>query len=230
MVQCCLNGPHTSGVPITPAELAASAAEAVAAGATDLHLHPKGPDGRDSLAPGTVAAALSAVREAVDVPVGVTTGAWAQPDPAARLALIEEWDVLPDHASVNWHESGAEAVAAALDAHGIGIEAGVWTVAAAEAFRRRDPALRVLRILVEVTDVGAAHDVLAALGVSPGATVLLHGEDAGTWPVLRLAGRLGLPTRIGLEDTRLLPDGSPAASNAELVRAALRLGPRAGDD
>ncbi|CAM5637057.1 hypothetical protein SGLAM104S_03627 [Streptomyces glaucescens] len=37
--------------------------------------------------------------------------------------------------------------------------------------------------------------------------MLLHGEDAGAWPVLRLAGLLGLATRIGLEDTLALPDG-----------------------
>jgi uncharacterized protein (DUF849 family) len=39
--------------------------------------------------------------------------------------------------------------------------------------------------------------------------------------VLRLAGRLGLPTRIGLEDTLLLPDGERALSNAQLVAEGL---------
>jgi uncharacterized protein (DUF849 family) len=51
--------------------------------------------------------------------------------------------------------------------------------------------------------------------------VLLHGEDGGAWPVLRLAVARGLPTRIGLEDTLTGPDGAPAAGNAALVRAAL---------
>jgi hypothetical protein len=63
---------------------------------------------------------------------------------------------------------------------------------------------------------------LADLGTSShGRPVLLHGEDGGAWPVLRLAGRLGLATRIGAEDTLFLPNGERAASNAELVRAGL---------
>jgi uncharacterized protein (DUF849 family) len=40
------------------------------------------------------------------------------------------------------------------------------------------------------------------------------------WPVFAEAVRRGLAGRIGLEDTLVLPDGSPAAGNADLVRAA----------
>jgi uncharacterized protein (DUF849 family) len=50
---------------------------------------------------------------------------------------------------------------------------------------------------------------------------LLHGEQAACWPLVRQAGRLGLPTRIGLEDTTAGPDGQPVSGNAELVRLAL---------
>ncbi|MYR63591.1 hypothetical protein GTY54_47810, partial [Streptomyces sp. SID625] len=88
---------------------------------------------------------------------------------------------------------------------------------------------RVLRVLAEVTDPAAAsaeasaRALLAAVGDAHGRPVLLHGEEAGTWPVLTLAARLGLPTRIGLEDTLHLPDGEPAASNAQLAADALRL-------
>jgi uncharacterized protein (DUF849 family) len=35
------------------------------------------------------------------------------------------------------------------------------------------------------------------------------------------AGRLGLPTRIGLEDTTVGPAGEPVTDNADLVRRAL---------
>ncbi|WP_345049027.1 3-keto-5-aminohexanoate cleavage protein, partial [Streptomyces rameus] len=59
------------------------------------------------------------------------------------------------------------------------------------------------------------------LGTAHGRPVLLHGQEGGTWPVLRLAGRLGLATRIGLEDTLLLPDNRRARSNARLVAEAL---------
>jgi uncharacterized protein (DUF849 family) len=39
---------------------------------------------------------------------------------------------------------------------------------------------------------------------------------------------LGLPTRIGLEDTLVLPDGAPAPENAALVRVASALWTEAG--
>ncbi|GAA2335150.1 3-keto-5-aminohexanoate cleavage protein [Streptomyces caniferus] len=232
MLQVCLNGPRTAAdsaaVPMSPAALAEAARQAVAAGAEEVHVHPKTPCGRDSLAPRVVAAALEAVRAAVDVPVGVTTGAWAEPDPARRAERIGSWPVLPDHASVNWHEPGAERVAAALLERGIGVEAGLWSgTDGVESFARSPLAARVLRVLAEVTDTDAgtapatARALLTAVaGAAPGRPVLLHGQDGGAWPVLRLAGALGLATRIGIEDTLLLPDGRPAASNAQLVAAA----------
>jgi uncharacterized protein (DUF849 family) len=230
MVQVCLNGPRGaadgSAVPLTPSAMAESAAEAVAAGATDIHVHPKTPCGQDSLSPRVVAETLEAIRARVSVPVGVTTGAWAEPDPAARLARVRAWTVLPDHASVNWHEPGAESMAAALLDLGVGVEAGIWSgTDAAERFAVSPLGPKVLRVLAEVMDTEApeasARALLAALGPAHGRPVLLHGEDGGAWPVLRLAGRLGLATRVGLEDTLLLPDGRPALSNAQLITGAL---------
>jgi len=162
------------------------------------------------------------------VPVGVTTGAWTEPDPVRRAALVRAWTVLPDHASVNWHEDGAAEVAHALLSRGIGVEAGVFSgTAAAERFRASTLAPRVLRVLAEVTDTdpatatGTAAALLAALGPGP---VLLHGEDGGAWPVLAHARELGLDTRIGLEDVLTLPDGTAPAGNADLVLAARRGG------
>ncbi|MEV7079296.1 3-keto-5-aminohexanoate cleavage protein [Streptomyces sp. NPDC093516] len=232
MVQVCLNGPRTAAdsaaVPLTPEAMAASAASAVAAGATDVHVHPKTPCGRDTLSPRVLAETLTLMRSRVPAPVGVTTGAWAEPDPAARLDRIRGWTVLPDHASVNWHEPGAEEVAAALLDLGVGVEAGIWSgTDGARRFASSPLAPRVLRVLAEVTDtdpstaVASARGLLSELGSAHGRPVLLHGEDGGAWPVLRLAGRLGLATRVGLEDVLLLPDGRRAGSNAELVAAGL---------
>ncbi|MFF1720099.1 3-keto-5-aminohexanoate cleavage protein [Streptomyces sviceus] len=230
MVQVCLNGPRGAAdgtaVPLTPSAMAESAAEAVAAGATDIHVHPKTPCGRDSLSPRVVAETLDAIRARVSVPVGVTTGAWAEPDPAARVARVRSWTVLPDHASVNWHEPGAESLAAALIDRGVGVEAGIWSgTDAAERFAVSALGPKVLRVLAEVTDTetaeASARALLTELGAAHGRPVLLHGEDGGAWPVLRLAGRLGLATRIGLEDTLVLPDGQQAVSNAQLVAEGL---------
>ena len=221
-MQVCLNGNRTRAdhpaLPIAPAELAEAAAQAVAAGASDVHLHPKTTAGADTLSPDVVAAAVSAVRAAAPgVPVGVTTGAWTGAD---RVADILMWTVLPDHASVNWHEPGADEVASALLSRGVAVHAGIFSgTGAASLLRESSLVDRVSLILAEVMpnapDVSALLESLAGLG-----PVLLHGEDELAWPVLRRAQALGLRTRIGFEDTLTMPDGSDAPDNAALVRAA----------
>ncbi|GAA3490363.1 3-keto-5-aminohexanoate cleavage protein [Streptomyces cremeus] len=240
LIQVCVNGQRGPGdgaaVPVSPDAMARSAAAAVAAGACEVHVHPKTPCGDDTLSPRFLASTLTAIRDAVDVPVGVTTGAWTEPEPRRRVERIASWTVLPDHASVNWHEPGAEEVAEALLARGVAVESGLWSgTDGVDRFLDSPLAKRSLRVLVEVTDPDpltaedSALQFLADLsrrgavgdrGEVRGAPMLLHGEDGGAWPVLALARRLGLATRIGLEDTLLLPDGRHAESNAQLVSAA----------
>jgi uncharacterized protein (DUF849 family) len=65
---------------------------------------------------------------------------------------------------------------------------------------------------------GAICAVLDAHGIR--APRLLHGEGRPVWGVLDAALARGDDIRIGFEDTLVLPDGRPAASNAELVAAA----------
>ncbi|MGY1845938.1 3-keto-5-aminohexanoate cleavage protein [Blastococcus sp. SYSU DS1021] len=230
LLQACLNGSRRPGehpaLPVTPAAVARDAALVVASGAGAVHVHPKDDAGADSLRPGDVAAVVDAVRAAAPgIPVGVTTGAWAAPDPADWIAAIRGWAVVPDFASLNWHEDGADGVAAALLDRGIGVEAGLWHLAGAAAWAASPHRDRCLRVLLELPDgldeagTGtAAGRLLTAVGDR--APVLLHGEGSSAWPALRLAARRGLDTRIGLEDVLELPDGSPAPGNAELIRAA----------
>lgn len=238
-LKACLNGgrgrDEHPAVPVSPAELARSAAGAVAAGAEAVHLHPRGSGGRESLLAGDIGAAVVAVREACPgVPVGVSTGLWITGgDPEARRVAVAEWATLPgsarpDFASVNLSEAGSAALAGVLEAAGIGAEAGVWSVADATALIRAGPLDRWLRILVEIMRVpareavGAAGEVLRALddlGVT--APRLLHGQGDACWPLVAHAGKLGLPTRIGLEDTTAGPDGAPVTGNAELTALAL---------
>jgi uncharacterized protein (DUF849 family) len=262
VLKVCLNGGRSRrehpAVPVTAAELAADAVRCVAAGADAVHLHPRDHDEAETLDAAFVAEAVAAVRAACPgTPVGVSTGAWIVPDPAARVAAIRGWVTLPDFASVNAHESGAEEVATALHERGVAVEAGLWTTEAVTAYRRwRVPAHRILLECLRpdpASAVARAEELLAALsapsagndpggergpgagtdagaGSGPGPVaippVLLHAEGPGTWQVLRRAVRLGLHTRIGLEDTTELPDGSPAADNAALVAAAAALGAR----
>lgn len=233
MLQACLNGARTPRehhhLPVRPERLATAAADSRAAGATEIHLHPKTPDGADSLDPHLLASTLRAVRAAVPgTPIGVTTGPWVLPGVDERLAAIRAWNILPDHASVNWHETGADRIAELLHERGVGVEAGIFSgTDAAERFERSPMRAHARRVLAEVTDPTArgapitADALLRELGATP-APVLLHGESAGAWPVLKLAVQRGLDTRIGLEDTLQLPDGTIASDNAELVAAAER--------
>jgi uncharacterized protein (DUF849 family) len=75
-----------------------------------------------------------------------------------------------------------------------------------------------------VATAAAAAAELARLGIS--ARQVRHGYDLPTWDVLRAAIEDGQDIRIGLEDTTVLPDGSPASGNADLVAAAARLVPQ----
>jgi uncharacterized protein (DUF849 family) len=239
-IKACLNGGRETGdhpaVPVTPAQLAAAAAGAVAAGAQALHLHPRGPGGSESLDAGDVGAAVAAARSA-GVPVGVSTGLWmTRGDPARRRLLVHGWADLapherPDFASVNVREPGFAGLVAVLADAGIAAEAGVWSVDDAE----RLPDVDLERVLIEVVVAPAAEaagtaDAIAARLDSRGITTprLLHGEGDACWPLVAHAGRLGLPTRIGLEDTLVNPDGTPATDNADLVRRALELWTAAG--
>jgi uncharacterized protein (DUF849 family) len=225
-VKACLNGGRP--FPATPAELAVAAAGAVAAGAEALHLHPRDAAGRESLAGPDIAAAVTAVRAACPgVPVGVSTGLWMTGGDAGRRAdLVRGWTVRPDFASVNAGEAGFGELAGLLTTAGIGVEAGVWRPAEVDAVL----GLRLERVLIEIIDapadraVAAADAILARLDAAGyRGDRLLHGEDAACWPLVAHAGRLGLPTRIGFEDTLVRPDGTPATDNAELVRHALEI-------
>jgi uncharacterized protein (DUF849 family) len=233
MLQACLNGKRSReehpAVPLTASELGADARRAVDAGAEELHVHPRAPGGRDTVEPEAVAATVRAIRASCPgVPLGLTTGLWTTDgDAERRHAWVEAWRELPDYASVNLAESGCPELCALLAGRGVGIEAGVWTLADAHALI--ESGLDPLRVLVETSDGGADDPVAAAAeidellvraGVS--APQLHHGANADAWEVLEAALARGRDVRIGLEDTTVMPDGSAARDNAQLVAEAAR--------
>ena len=228
-IKACLNGGCTKAqhpaVPVTPAELAADAAAVVRAGAEAVHIHPRGSDGTESVLPDDVGVAVAAVRHACPgIAIGVSTGLWITGDRAARQAAVARWRDLPaarrpDFASVNLSEPGTVALLDALDAAGISAEAGVWSIADALTVSRIRPVRGWLRVLVEIIGVAAvdataqADRIMCQLGIAGVSSPwLLHGEGQACWPLIRHAGCLGLPTRIGLEDTTAGPDGPPSAA------------------
>ena len=234
LLQATLNGTLAKAdhgaVPVTLRELTADASQCVPAGARAFHVHPRDDSGAESLQARVVDQVVLAVREPHGMPVGVTTGEWIEPDLQRRLRLIREW-TQPDYASVNLSEPGAVEVMQALLTTRVGIEAGVWTVEDAELLVGCGLSGRVTRVMIEPTEVskldavplvGAIHDVLDRADVR--APRLQHGDGEATWILIEDAVRRGIDTRVGFEDTLLLPDGKPAASNADLVRAAFELG------
>jgi uncharacterized protein (DUF849 family) len=177
------------------------------------------------MAPTAVARTVTAIRaSAPGLPVGVTTGAWLVENPRDRVRLIEQWDVLPDFASVNWHEDGAEDVSAALLDRGIGLEVGLWTLSAARTWASSPLRSECLRVLIELpssASTALAEELLDIVGDE--FAVLVHGENESCWPAVEFALAHGYGIRIGLEDTLEQPDGSPAPDNPGLVRAVLAL-------
>lgn len=233
-MQAALNGPFTKAdhpaLPVTLAELAADAAACAQVGAASFHVHPRDGDGKERLDSSIVDGVAAAVRDGHDHPVGVSTGAWIEPDIERRVRLVSDWTE-PDCASVNLSEDGAFEVMQALVRAGVGIEAGVWSVADAEALVRSGLANQTTRVLVEPVDVGrrdavaavdAIHRVLDEHDVA--VPRLQHGDGEAVWILLEDAVARGIDTRIGFEDTLLLPDGTEAESNAALVQAARDLG------
>ncbi|MFG1933754.1 3-keto-5-aminohexanoate cleavage protein [Mycobacterium sp. NPDC048908] len=231
-VKACVNGARTPdahpNLPVTPEQLATEALAAHGAGAKAVHMHPKNADGVDSLHPEHVDAAVAAVRHAAPgLPLAVTTGYWALPDAEARLRAVDGWTVLPDFASVNWHEPGSEDLARLLLSKGLGVEVGIFDADAAESWAASEIAKHCMRVMVELQgdgDLSTADELLSQVAAagSP-APVLLHGMDESCWRLLEHAGRCGVQTRIGMEDTLRLPDGSIAPGNAALVSAAVQL-------
>jgi uncharacterized protein (DUF849 family) len=232
LLQACLNGSRDEDehplLPLSPEALAADARAVVEAGAVALHVHPRR-EGAESLDAEVCAAALTAIRSVCPgVTAGVTTGAWIEPDLQRRLSLIEQWTVLPDHASVNFSEDGAEEVCRLLLDRGIGVEAGLASVEDAQRLIDSGLARWCVRVLVEVEGINSPSAVAAAMAIEEvlaradvATRRLYHGTGIETWAVLDAALAGGHDVRIGLEDTLLLPDGRPARDNAELVAEAV---------
>ncbi|CAL9522680.1 hypothetical protein SUDANB121_03887 [Nocardiopsis dassonvillei] len=234
-IVACLNGDRRPGahpaLPVSVDQLLADAHAAVAAGATDLHIHPRDRSGAESLEPQVVGPLMERLRaEGPGVPVSITTALSAESDPWRRYDLVQRWasSALPDSVTVNLHEAGSVDLVHLLEDRRVAVEAGLWTVDAARILvATRVP---VAAVLVEPTQVavedarrnaGAILSLLDRAGTD--APRLLHGADATAWPMLEDALDAGTDIRIGLEDTLRMPDGTEARDNAALVAHAVGL-------
>lgn len=233
LIKACLNGAREREehptLPLTPKEIIHDATLVVAAGARALHIHPRNSEGKQSLADQDQAATLLAIRRRCPgIPVGISTALWIEADEKVRLQRVREWTVLPDFASVNFDEPGTIELCQILQERGIGVEAGLSSVAEVQALLRSGLAQSCLRVLIEPVEeeissaLATAEEIIRALDKAHIQVArLLHGFGVAAWPLFEATLRYGYDARIGLEDTLRLPDGRMAQGNAELVALAV---------
>jgi uncharacterized protein (DUF849 family) len=232
LLQAALNGDREHpALPRTPDELAVEARAAVSAGARVLHLHPYDGAGRQSLEAAACSAALRAVRAVCPgIPISLSTSAAIERDLQRRYTQIAGWTELPELVTANQGEPGIVELCELLIGRGVGIEAGLLSLADAETFAESRIAPRCVRALIEPLDPEPADAVAHAEAMErtltdAGITLeqVHHGDGIASWAVNRRAVERGHGIRTGLEDTAVLPDGRIASGNGELVAAAAAL-------
>jgi uncharacterized protein (DUF849 family) len=233
-LQAALNGDRIHpAAPRCALAIAHAARAAVDAGAQSVHVHAFDEAGRETLAGAACARVLRAIRSRCpQIPISLTTSASIVPNPRERFRIVEAWEELPDLVTANQGEPEIVELCELLLARGVDIEAGLLSMDDAHAFVRSGLADRCRRVLVEPLDadpdVAVQHaarmeDVLRSTGIT--LEQVHHGYGIACWAVNERGLNRGHGIRTGLEDVTLLPDGTPARDNAELVTAAARLIP-----
>lgn len=231
-LQAALNGDSVHpAAPRTPAAIAEAARAAVEAGAQSVHVHAFDDAGRETLDDTACASVLHAIRaRCPGTPISLTTSAAIVADPDERYRIVEKWREMPDLVTANQGEPGIPELCELLLSRGVGIEAGLLSSNDARAFVRSGLAGRCRRVLIEPLDADADVAVhhaaeMEEIVLSAGITLeqVHHGYGPACWAVNRRALERGHGIRTGLEDITLLPDGTPARNNADLVAAAARL-------
>lgn len=231
---------HHPALPITPEEIARTAAACRDAGAAMIHLHVRDRDGRHSLDADAYRAAIAAVHAAVgrDLVVQVTSEAVGVYAPEQQMRMVRE--LRPEAVSLAVREIVPDRAAEPAAADFL-----AWLAAE-----------RILPqyILYSAEDL-ARFDELVARGVVPGERLLVlfvlgrytrdqtsHPRDLmpflnansrdHLWSVCAFGPRetacavaaaaLGGHARVGFENNLHLPDGGLAPDNAALVAAVVR--------
>jgi len=231
-LQVALNGDRIhSAAPRTPTSIAEAARAVVRAGAHSVHVHAFDDAGRETLDGTACAEVLACIRRfCPDTPVSLTTSAAICADPEERWRIVEAWTALPDLVTANQGEPGIVELCELLLSRGVAIEAGLLTIDDAIAFATSGLASRCRRVLIEPLDLDPESAirhaaVMEETVVSAGITLdqVHHGYGVASWAVNRRALDRGHGIRTGLEDVTILPDGSPAQDNVDLVMAAVAL-------
>lgn len=193
-----------------------------------FHIHCYDKKGNESLKPEDVNNLVSRVKNiSPDIQLGISSGDWIEPDLQKRIGYIKQWELVPDFASLNMIEDDAIKIAGELIAKGVMIEAGLNEKKAAEIFVNSSLINNCIRILIEPEEEnlpGAIKTITEIESVLDKSNIsikrLLHGFNSVAWDILREAKTRGYDSRIGMEDTIFLEDGTKVKSNLEIVKYA----------
>ncbi|HPE36489.1 MAG TPA: 3-keto-5-aminohexanoate cleavage protein [Spirochaetales bacterium] len=251
VITCACTGAETSkelqpALPITPEEVAKTAAECRAAGAAILHLHVRDEQGKATQSVGRFKEAIEAVRKVSDIVIELTTGGAVGDTAEERLRPVTELE--PEMASLD------------CGTVNFGDEYIVNDLPTMRAFASEFKKRRV-RATLECFDLGhvyASHYlikeglleppyhygfVLNVPGAVPYTVENLSAfmralPDGADFTVMGI-GRSSLPAqygalanggwiRVGFEDNVYFSKGVLASSNAQLVERAARIAHEAG--
>ncbi|CAK7259445.1 MULTISPECIES: 3-keto-5-aminohexanoate cleavage protein [unclassified Shinella] len=223
-------------IPLTPGELARTAAECLDAGAAMIHVHVRRPDGRHLLDADAYGAAIAAIRAAVGdrLVIQITTEALGLYAPAEQVAVLKA--VKPEAASLALRELAPDAAAEPAFAEALfwmkreNVLPQIILYEPAEAVRlegmiRRGlvpwPAIPVLYVLGRYTLSQTSQPADLMPFLAPEAprfsnwSVCAFGRHEAA--CVTAGALLGGHVRVGFENNLHRPDGSLAASNADLV-------------
>jgi 3-keto-5-aminohexanoate cleavage enzyme len=228
-------------LPLTPDELARTAAECLDRGASMIHLHVRDAEGKHCLDAELYRAAIRRIYETVGdrLVVQITSESLGRYTPEEQKAAVLK--TIPEAASLALRELAPDKA----DEKGFGEFLG-------RLKRMRIWPQIILYSAVEATRLAAMRkqglipfDSLAVLYVLGRSALLRTAQPSDLLPYLvpdaprfeswsvcafgrreaacvTVAALLGGHARVGFENNLLLPDGARAASNAELVGAAVR--------
>jgi 3-keto-5-aminohexanoate cleavage enzyme len=230
---------QTPHLPVTPAELAATASACRAAGAAVIHVHCREDDGRNTHAVARFEQALRAIREASDLIVQFSTGGAIGMTPEERAAPLE---LRPEMATltcgtVNFGDDVFEnsfpimrGIAAAMARYGVRPELEVFDLGHLSNARRlaREGAIELPQHVDFVLgvpgglDASVEHLVDCVRALPAGCTWSVAGIGRMQLPLATVAIAMGGHVRVGLEDNIWYAKGR-LARNDELVARVARI-------
>jgi len=245
---------HCPAIPYTPVEIAEEARRAYEAGASIVHIHARNDDGSPTWSKETFARIMAETQARCPVLINWSTGgAGPMTERVSHLALRPHIAAL-NMGSMNyakWSESKKQfafnfvfansfddilAFARAMKEHGAKPEMECFDVGHTNSHRvLADLGLIeapfhfsfIMGVLGGIPAT-ARHLAFQAEQVPAGSRWKVIGISRDQWRLAMAALALGGDVRVGLEDNFYLPGGALAASNGELVEAAVDLAQRAG--